>query len=131
MTPADLARWLDGYRDAWVTRDPDRAAELFAEDALYRKHPMAEIHRGREAVRQYWQEITRPQSDVDLRYGRPLLADGRAAVEWWVQLRRDGNPVTIAGEFLLVFDTEGRCRDLREYWNAAEGMHEPAPGWGL
>ena len=28
-----FAAWLDGYKAAWETRDPQRAAALFSDDA--------------------------------------------------------------------------------------------------
>ena len=52
------------------------------------------------------------------------------AVEWWATLRNDGAPLTLAGEFLLRFDDDGLCRELREYWAISERKADPPPGWG-
>ena len=61
----------------------------------------------------------------------PWWKEGRkAAVEWWVTMTNGGADVTLAGEFLLVFDGQGLVRDLREYWHYSEGQIEPPPGWG-
>lgn len=122
--------WLEGYRTAWVEADADAAAALFTTDAEYRKNPYEEPFRGRAGIHEYWTGITAPQSEVVLRYGRPVSEPGRTAVEWWVTMLVDGAEVTIAGEFLLRFDDDGRCRELREYWNVASGRHEPPSGWG-
>jgi ketosteroid isomerase-like protein len=46
--------WLDGYREAWEQQDPEQAAELFSEDAVYYETPFAEPFSGREAIRRYW-----------------------------------------------------------------------------
>lgn len=122
--------WLDRYRAAWEQRDPDAAAALFTEDALYREQPYAEPFRGRAGVHRYWSDVTATQSDITVRYGTPVVDGNRAAVEWWVTLRNGDVPATLAGEFLLRFAPDGLVEDLREYWHFAEGMQEPPAGWG-
>ncbi len=126
----DAGKWLDGYRLAWETRDPDAAAALFTEDASYREQPYAEPFAGREGVRQYWATVTETQEDVKVRYGNPVVSGDHAAVEWWVTMRNGGMDVTLAGEFLLVFDESGLVKTLREYWHFSEGQLEPPAGWG-
>jgi hypothetical protein len=125
-----VVRWLNGYRRAWVRRDPDAAAALFTRNAVYQEHPFQPAYVGRAAIRTYWATVTATQSDIELRYGS-LVVDGRsAALEWWANLRNNGNDVTLAGEFLLTFARNGLCRSLREYWFFAEGRQAPPAGWG-
>lgn len=125
-----VVEWLDAYRAAWESRDPQAAAALFTEDASYREEPYAEPFRGQEGVRDYWARVTATQEDVEFRAGTPIVDGHRAAVEWWVTLRNGGMDVTLAGEFFLTFAEDGRCRDLREYWHFGEGRRTPPPGWG-
>jgi ketosteroid isomerase-like protein len=125
-----VARWLEGYRRAWVDRDPDAAAALFTRDAVYQEHAFQPAYVGRDAIRGYWTTVTATQSDVELRYGKLVVAGRRAAVEWWANLRNGGADVTLAGEFMLAFARNGLCRSLREYWFFAEGRQAPPPGWG-
>jgi len=122
--------WLEGYRAAWEGRDPDAAAALFTEDSVYREQPYQEPFQGRKGVRDYWAQVTATQEDVKFRYGTPVVSGRYAAVEWWVTMRNGGADVTLAGEFLLVFDEQGLCRELREYWHFNEGRIEPPSGWG-
>ena len=122
--------WLERYRKAWIERDADLAGSLFTEDAIYREQPFQKPFVGRDAIRQYWYTVTRGQSAIELTYGAPVVAGRRVAVEWWANLLKDGNPITLAGEFLLTFDDNGQCRELREYWIATEGRVTPPDGWG-
>jgi hypothetical protein len=122
--------WLEGYRRAWVRRDPDAAAALFTADAVYQEQAFEPAYVGREAIRGYWATVTATQSDVELRYGAPVVAGRKAAVEWWTNLRDAGADVTLAGEFMLTFARGGLCSSLREYWFFAEGRLSPPPGWG-
>lgn len=122
--------WLEGYRVAWESRDPEAAAALFTEDASYREEPYAEPFHGRDGVRDYWTRVTATQEDVEFRYGDAIVDGHRAAVEWWVTMRNGGAEVTLAGEFWLTFDESGLCRELREYWHFSEGRRVPPAGWG-
>ena len=125
-----VAEWIDGYRAAWETRDPDAAAALFTEDASYRDTPYSEPALGRDGVRDYWAGVTTTQEDVEFLSGAPVVEGDRAAVEWWVTMLNGGAEVTLAGEFLLRFDENGLCRELREYWHYSEGRLAPPAGWG-
>jgi hypothetical protein len=62
--------------------------------------------------------------------GRPFVDGDRVAVEWWTTMIDEGEEVTLPGCLLLHFGPDGRCVDLREYWNLEPGLHEPFPGWG-
>jgi uncharacterized protein (TIGR02246 family) len=125
-----LADWLAEYGRAWREADPDGAIALFAEDAVYRSHTSREPHRGRDGIRVYWTEATSDQADVDVQFGVPIVADGRAAVEWWATMRVAGEELTLPGCLVLRFDEDGLCEELREYWFVEPGRRPPPEGWG-
>ena len=129
-TEHDYADWLARYRRAWIERDADAASWLFTEDAIYREQPFRPPFVGRAAIRDYWSTVTASQTSVELRYGRSIVDGHRLAVEWWANLQTNDGPLTLAGEFLLLFAESGECRELREYWVLTEGRVEPPPGWG-
>jgi hypothetical protein len=113
-----------------VRRDPDAAAALFTLHAVYQEQAFEPAYVGRDAIRGYWATVTATQSDIELRYGVPVVARRKAAVEWWANLRNAGADITLAGEFMLTFARSGLCSSLREYWFFAEGRLSPPPGWG-
>lgn len=125
-----LEEWIDGYRLAWEQRDPEAAAELFAEDATYRSNIFEVAHEGRGGVRAYWEDVTSSQSDVTVTMGRPFVDGSRVAVEFWTRMGVAGEETTLPGCLLLEFDEQGLCRRLREYWHSAPGSMEPPAGWG-
>lgn len=122
--------WVDEYRRAWETRDPDAAAALFTEDASYRSQIFEDPHRGTAGVTEYWTSVTEAQDDVTVRMGRPFTEGDRVAVEFWTTMQAGGSPLTLAGCLLLEFAGDGRCRHLREYWNLHDQIVEPPDGWG-
>ena len=75
-----VQEWVDAYALAWRDRDADAAASLFADDCLYREHPLQEPFRGAEGVRSYWATATATQERVDVQMGRPVESSvGRSA----------------------------------------------------
>jgi hypothetical protein len=66
-----------------------------------------------------------------VRFGEPVEADDRAAVEWWaVFVSPAGEEETISGCSMLRFDDEGLVAESRDYWHLEPGRHEPPCGWG-
>jgi len=130
MEREEAVAWLEAYRRAWEGADTRGVLELFTDDARYRSHPLRPAHTGHDGVAGYWARATADQRDVAVRLGDPVVDGDRVAAEWWTTMVADGEPVTLAGCLLLTFAADGRCRDLRECWNLADGLHDPPPDWG-
>ncbi|HXV33935.1 MAG TPA: nuclear transport factor 2 family protein [Gaiellaceae bacterium] len=122
--------WIAAYGRAWVGRDPEAAAALFTEDAVYRSSPFRQPHAGSEGIRDYWARATSTQEELDLRFGEPVVEGSKVVVEWWAIMRDEGAWITLPGCLLLRFAEGGRCEELREYWHVEDGRHEPPAGWG-
>ena len=125
-----LDEWVEGYRRAWVERDTDAVTRLFTEDGTYRANIFEEPFRGRSGVADYWNSVTAVQSDVRVRMGRPFADGDRVAVEFWTNMKVNGEEVTLPGCLLLDMTADGLCRRLREYWHYQPGTFDPPEGWG-
>jgi hypothetical protein len=126
----DLPDWIETYRKAWETRDTALVLTLFTEDASYRSNPFEEPHVGQEGIRAYWEGVTGVQRDAAVKMGRPFVDGDRVAVEWWTTMVSEGEEVTLPGCLPLRIEPDGRCSDLREYWNFTAGTHGPFEDWG-
>ena len=116
------ADWLERYKDAWENRDPDAAAALFAPAALYHETPFDPPKRGPDGVRAYWAGVTADQRDVVFRYDI-LSVSGSTAIAQWnarFKLASNGAQIELDGVFVLVFDAQGLCTSLREWWHAKQ-----------
>jgi ketosteroid isomerase-like protein len=113
-----VTRWLDDYAAAWERGDAEAIAALFTEDGTSANNPHAPPHRGRVAIAGYWTAELACQRDVRARFGIPLIDGDRVTVEWSATLR-DPGPAAYAGCLVLRFGPDGRCAELREYWNRA------------
>lgn len=77
----DVAAWVARYAHTRRDKDADAVAELVADDASYRANPFNPAHCGRDGVRAYWHQATATQAELALRFGEPVVAGRRAAVE--------------------------------------------------
>ena len=127
---ATLKEWIEGYREAWETRDATAVGALFTPDATYRSNIFEDAHQGRAGIESYWTDVTAAQSDVRVRMGEPFVDGSRVTVEFWTNMRVDGDEVTLPGCLLLDFEDNGLCKALREYWHFQPGDLSPPPGWG-
>jgi hypothetical protein len=90
----DAARaWVEGWSRAWPLRDADLVAALYTEDALFSTHPF----RPPQGPRAYAAWAFADQRDVEFRFGEPIVAGDRAAVDWWAVITTDDTVETIAG----------------------------------
>jgi len=123
LTRAALEQWLQRYEQAWESRDPARAAEIFTADATYRETPFAEPFRGRAAVRDYWASVTADQRDVDFNYDVIAVSGDTGVAHWAATFTQpsSGAKVELDGIFVLELDAAGQlCRSLREWWHLPE-----------
>jgi hypothetical protein len=116
---AAFKSWLDAYGQAWESRSPEAAAALFAENGTYRVTPFLEPMRGREAIFEYWSEVSRTEENIRLEYEVLLATAALNIARWSASFVRvpPGLQTQLDGIFLISLDEEGRCRSLQEWWH--------------
>ena len=63
--------------------------------------------------------------NAECRFGEPIVAGERAAVDWWAEITsRDGSVETLAGTSLLRFHSDGLVAEQRDVWASTPGRHE-------
>jgi nuclear transport factor 2 (NTF2) superfamily protein len=127
LTEEQAAAWVAAYERAWRAGDAEQAAALFTPDCVYRSHPF----RAAEDAAGYSRRAFAGESEVEARFGSPLVDGRRVAVEYWATLREDGEEATLAGCDVLRFAADGRCCELCEYWSRRSGRVDAPHGWGL
>jgi ketosteroid isomerase-like protein len=118
----DIERWLYEYRQAWENREPGQAAALFADNAEYFETPFDFPFRGRDAIREYWEDVPRTQENITFGSRVLAVAGDTAVAHWQARFKRvpSGQNVQLDGVFVLVFDRAGLCTSLREWWHRRE-----------
>jgi ketosteroid isomerase-like protein len=110
---------------AWPAADVEAIADLYAEDALFYSHPF----RAPQVPRDYVVWAFEEQASAECRFGDPVVAGDRAAVDWWAVLTAtDGSVESIAGMSLLRFGGDGRVVEQRDVWSIEPGRRELPDG---
>jgi ketosteroid isomerase-like protein len=125
MDSQTLHMWLDGYREAWEQQDPEQAAELFSEDAVYYETPFAEPFSGREAIRRYWLlGAASAQQDITFGFEVVGISGSVGVARWTASFTRvpSGARVELDGVLVATFGDRGRCTVFREWWHRRETL---------
>ena len=123
LTATALDDWLAGYKGAWESRDPERAAALFTEHATYHETPFDAPKVGRNGIRDYWANVTADQQDVAVK-AHVLAVAGQTGIARWsarFTSTSSGARIELDGVFVLMFDEQGLCSELREWWHVRAG----------
>jgi hypothetical protein len=131
-------KWMQGYLQAWETRDADAVVRLFTPNGVYQSIPgvPSQTFVGRKAIHKYWFDVTRPQSLIHGIQGQPIVTGNRASIEIWVTFRdpvynpKGKHMITLLETNVVTFVKSGLASKNVEYWNIIPGVHSPPPGWG-
>ena len=90
-TTDDVTRWVEAYRDAWISNDADAIAALFTDDALYEFRPNdPDPWRGRDAIVAGWiDDQDSPETWKLETTVLGILADDTALVQAFVEYLDD------------------------------------------
>ncbi len=117
--------WVDAWSCGWPAADVEAICALYASDARYYSQSL----RDHEPPRSYVERVFLEQKRAECRFGGPIVAGNRAAVDWWGVIEdRDGGIETLAGTSLLRFGPDGKVIEQRDAWGSAPGRVD-APHW--
>ena len=92
---------------------------------MFYSHPF----RDRQAPREYVEWAFGEQAEAECRFGEPVVAGDRAAIDWWAVITsKDGSTESLAGTSLLRFDADGRVVEQRDVWALEPGRRD-LPDW--
>jgi uncharacterized protein (TIGR02246 family) len=74
-----IRQWVDGYRTAWESNDPEDIGRLFTEQALYYTEPHAEPWRSRQEIVDRWIGIKDEPGDTEFSWDL-VATDGDLAI---------------------------------------------------
>ena len=110
---------------AWPSADVAAVCALYADGAVFYSHPFREVAVPRDYVTWAFAD----QAEAVCRFGEPVVAGDRAAVDWWaVMTSKDGTVESIAGTSLLRFAEDGCVLEQRDVWVIAPGQRD-LPDW--
>jgi SnoaL-like domain len=119
MDNSSFQQWLEAYGRAWESRDPQAAAELYADNGTYQVTPFLEPLSGRQTILDYWTEVARTEQDISFGYEILAVTEHLGIARWHASFVRTppGLPTKLDGVFVISLGPEGKCTSLREWWH--------------
>lgn len=125
MEKTDFKSWLDLYKRAWMTRDPELIRELFTDDASYQEKPFELPMNGLEAIRDYWKVVSETQEDVKFNY-QILGQDKNQGIAHWSAsfIRRPQKTlVKLDGIMIASLNSDNKCTAFQEWWQSKKNKN--------
>ncbi|NEN05511.1 nuclear transport factor 2 family protein [Diaminobutyricibacter tongyongensis] len=108
-----IATWIDGYRRAWESNDPDDIRALFTEDASYRTEPFADPWVGHLEIVEGWLDAQDEPGAADFEW-RALGRDGSLVFVEGVTEYHAGP--TYSNLWVIRLEPDGRASEFTEWW---------------
>lgn len=135
----DIARFMQGYKEAWEQRDDAAFASLFLPDGRYHNTPF-QVQTGAAALREYWKRV-KLQEDVVVEFEVLAREPESGVAHWrttyrvaseelfriWAQstgtnlvARKSGDPLPrmVLDGVLAARFRDGRCAEARIWWHS-------------
>ncbi len=120
MDRETLERWVEGYRRAWESNDPDEIGALFTDDATYYTEPYAKPISGREAIVADWIERKDEPGDTEWRSEVMAVCDDMGFVRGWAKYFTPP-PREYSNLWVVRLAEDGRCQEFTEWWMKHKG----------
>lgn len=106
--------WVERYRAAWQSNDPDQIGALFSEDAKYFDKPAANPWVGRDEIVREWLQRKDEPGDTTFTWRLLAVEGGLGVVRAVTDYASSGNVYDNLWEIEL--DPEGRCSRFVEWF---------------
>jgi hypothetical protein len=116
--------WLDRYRAAWATDDPDDVRPLFTEDVRYFTAPFDPPLEGHAQVLEYWLSEREAGIPWTIEYEVVAAEDALSVVRVVVTYPEgtrdaEGKREVFHNVWLVTLAADGRASEFVEYWMLA------------
>jgi uncharacterized protein (TIGR02246 family) len=107
-----VTAWVNSYRKAWESNDPEDIAGLVAEDAAYFPEPFAKPWVGREKIVEEWLKIKDDPGTTTFAWHPVVVTEDLTIIEGTTKYPRD----TYSNLWILRLDNSGQARQFTEWW---------------
>lgn len=114
----EITTWIERYRRAWESNEPEDILALFTENASYRTEPFAAPWSGRQEIVAGWLADRDEPGATDFEW-HLLGKDGRLHFVEGVTAYRDGP--TYRNLWVIRLGPDGRAEEFTEWWMEQEG----------
>jgi steroid delta-isomerase len=123
LSPDKISRAVRAYFLVIRAMDADAFANMFAEDGTTFDPVGTPGIAGRDAIREFLQDICKNFKSVGLTEDCVFVAGNGAAVKWTGHgISANGKEVKFEGVDVIEVNDDGKIQTVRAYWNPAEMM---------
>jgi ketosteroid isomerase-like protein len=111
---------VDTFGKGWEQGDAEQMVSVFTPDAVFLDGPFSSAETGHAAIRAYWANVPRNQSDVTFKAGEIFTAGSWFASEYrcTFRRRRTGEWADVRGA-MFCETRDGKISEMRMYWHGA------------
>ncbi len=115
MTNLDaVTAWVQTYRRAWESNDPEHIGGLFADDAAYFTEPFADPWLGRDEIVAQWLRRRDEPGTTIFEWHPLIVTEDLAIIEATTVYRELAR--TYSNMWVLRLDNLGQARQFTEWW---------------
>jgi ketosteroid isomerase-like protein len=109
---------IDSFGKAWARGKPDVLMAVFAPDAVFIETPFADPIRGTDAIRVYWDDVPKHQSEITFTSGEIYAAGPWFSTEFKLVFRRRRTGDWVQARGAIFCETNGTLiTEMRMYWH--------------
>lgn len=108
--------WVEGYRRAWETNDPDDIRALFTDEAEYFLTPSAPPWRGHGEIVAGWLHHQDEPGTTTFEWSPVVAHDGVAVVRCVTGYPSGSKFGTYDNLWVVRFASDGRAREFTDWW---------------
>ncbi len=112
-----VTAWVENYRRAWESNDPEQIGGLFAEDGAYFTEPFAKPWLGRDEIVAKWLARKDAPGSTTFEWHPLIVTDELAVIEATTTYPEK----TFSNLWVLRLDNVGQAHQFTEWW-----MQHPA-----
>lgn len=105
--------WVERYRKAWETNDPDGIRRLFTEDAEYHTDPWATPWRGHDEIVAQWLENQDDPGSTTFEWSPVVITDDVSVVQG---VTKYAGAATYSNLWVIRLSQDGRANSFTEWW---------------
>ena len=120
MTNVQFDKWLKGLKDAWETKNPEAAIDLYSENIVWHYTPFAEPLRTRQEILTEWQTVPTGHKDIIVSYEILVTTDKFGIAHWSATFTRipSGEKAHLDGIYKVSLNYKNLCTEFHQWYNA-------------
>jgi hypothetical protein len=119
MTYEQFDKWLEDLKQAWVTKNPQAAIDLCADNFIWYETPFGKPITTREELLKEWQTVPSNQKDITVSYEIITVSSDFGLAHWSAKFTRipSGEKAHLDGIYKVSLNERNLCTEFHQWYN--------------